>query len=71
MMDNLAGPHLNISQIANFLRISVRTAYRMIEAGELSQGRFIHGQRRWYFSEIEELARFGTRPEESLSSRAK
>jgi len=49
---------LNISQVANFLQVTVRTVYRLIEDGEFPAGRLIRGSRRWYYHEIEEFIRF-------------
>ena len=55
----MIGRLLNISQVADFLQVSVRTVYRMIEDGEFPQGHIIRGSQRWYFNEIEEAVRFG------------
>ena len=49
---------LNISQVANFLHVTVRTVYRWIDEGQFPTGRLIKGSRRWYFNEIEEYVRF-------------
>lgn len=58
----MIGRLLNISQVADFLHVSPRTVYRMLEEGELPAGRLIRGQRRWYFEEIEDAIRFATKP---------
>lgn len=51
---------LNISQVANLLKCSVRSLYRMIENGEFPKGHIIAGSQRWYFDEIEDAIRFGS-----------
>lgn len=54
----MIGRLLNISQVADFLQITVRTVYRMIEDGEFPRGHLVRGSQRWYFNEIEEFVRF-------------
>lgn len=49
---------LNIQQVANFLKVSVRTVYRMVEDGQLPRPTMIRSSPRWHFNEIEEAIRF-------------
>ena len=49
---------LNISQVANFLQVTVRTVYRMIESGEFPRGHMVRGSQRWFYNEIEDFIRF-------------
>jgi len=54
----MIGPLLNISQVADFLHVTVRTVYRWIDEGGFPTGRLIKGSRRWYYREIEDFVRF-------------
>lgn len=65
----MIGRLLNISQVADFLQVSVRTVYRMVEDSELPEGHLIRGQRRWYFNEIEDVVRFGVSHQQKSLSR--
>lgn len=54
----MLGRLLNISQVADFLQVTVRTVYRMIEDGEFPRGHYIRGSQRWFYNEIEDFIRF-------------
>lgn len=54
----MIGQLLNINQVADLLHTTSRVVYRMVEEGELPQGRLIDGQRRWHFDEIESAVRW-------------
>jgi len=49
---------LNISQVANFLQVTVRTVYRWIEDGDFPRGHIVRGSQRWFYNEIEDFIRF-------------
>ena len=53
------GRLLNINQVADFLQVTPRSVYRMVESGDLPQGHLIKGVRRWFFEDIEHAIRFG------------
>jgi len=58
----MIGRLLNISQVADFLQVTVRTVYRMIEDGEFPRGHLIRGSQRWFYNEIEDFIRFQVPP---------
>lgn len=63
----MSGQLLNIQQVAAFLKVSIRTIYRMVEDGQLPKPIMIRSSPRWHFNEIEEAIRFPGK--KSLSNR--
>ena len=56
----MIGRLLNISQVADFLKVTPRTVYRLVEQGSLPAGHLIRGSRRWFFDELEDFVRYST-----------
>lgn len=63
----MTSPLLNVSQVADLLKISVRSLYRMIENGDFPKGHRVAGSQRWYFDEVENAIRYGLVPNQKKS----